>query len=141
MELTKFTELALRVILEMARADSMTRNALASAIGASDDDLGPVTGRLRQLGLLVAGHDDRVRLAPGSRSVSIGWIARELEGTGEVVDCEGGTPCPLVHGCRLRVVLRQAQQAFFDVLDRVTVDDIARSASTSMEILVAARGR
>ncbi|HVW44945.1 MAG TPA: Rrf2 family transcriptional regulator [Amycolatopsis sp.] len=135
MQLTKFTDLALRVILRLSRANGMTRTGLAAGVGASEDDLGPVTDRLRELGLLVVRHDERVGLAPDSRGVSIGWIVRELEGTGEVVDCEGSTVCPLAHGCRLRTVLRRAQQAFFGALDPVTVDDIARGSTTSLEIL------
>lgn len=135
MQLTKLTDLALRVILQLARVDGMATTGLAAAVGAADDDLEPILGHLRRLGLVEGSRGDRARLAPGGRGVSIGWIARALEGSGEVVDCDGGTPCPFVHGCRLRTALHQAQEAFFRVLDPITVDDVARNTAIRVEIL------
>lgn len=52
---------------------------------------------------------------------------RALEGEGDVVDCEGATPCPLNAACRLRGALRRAQEAFYASLDPLTVDDLAQA--------------
>ncbi|PRC62843.1 transcriptional regulator, partial [Mycobacterium sp. ITM-2017-0098] len=57
---------------------------------------------------------------------------RELEGDREVIDCEGGSPCPLVAGCRLRRALAKAKEAFYAELDQYTVADLARSPALTL---------
>jgi Rrf2 family transcriptional regulator, nitric oxide-sensitive transcriptional repressor len=54
----------------------------------------------------------------------VGAIVRTFEGEGDVVECEGATPCPLNSACRLRGALRRAQEAFFATLDPLTVTDM-----------------
>lgn len=85
-----------------------------------------VVARLAALGVVESarGRAGGVRLTEFGSGQTVGWIARRLEGDGEVVECEGESPCPLRHGCRLRGALRQAQEAFFQVLDRRTVADM-----------------
>lgn len=65
---------------------------------------------------------------------------RELEGPGEVVECEGDTPCPLRSACRLRSALRRAEEAFYASLDPLTVSDLAASPTGPL-LLGISRGR
>ena len=44
----------------------------------------------------------------------------------EVIECEGTNPCPLADACRLRSLLRDAQEAFFASLDAWTIGDMTQ---------------
>ncbi|NKQ54510.1 transcriptional regulator [Amycolatopsis sp. K13G38] len=141
MELTRFTDLALRVILRLAQpgtSDGLGGREVAAAVGAGTAELDPVLDRLARLDLVTVDPvSGAVALAPSARDVSIGWIVRHLEGMGDVVDCGGSSPCPLVCGCRLRAALREAQQAFFRTLDPILVRDVVprRTLSLGMPVI------
>jgi Rrf2 family nitric oxide-sensitive transcriptional repressor len=135
-QLAKFTDLALRVVLGLAQAGGAEGlGAIAAAVGATTDELGPVLDRLSQLDLIKLQRDDpaTATLAPWGYDTSIGWLARELEGLDEVVRCDDqDSPCPLAHGCRLRSALRGAQAAFFASLDTITVADMVPGKKSSL---------
>lgn len=132
MQLTQFTDLGLRTVMRLAVLDAeetMSTQDVAAQLAVSYNHTTKVVTRLAELGVVAArrGRGGGVRLSATGRSASVGWIARELEGPGEVAQCEGPTPCPLRQACRLRGALREAQEAFFTVLDRFTVEDLART--------------
>jgi len=131
-QLTQFTDLGLRTVMRLAVLDpeeTMSTQDVAAQLAVSYNHTTKVVTRLAELGVVAArrGRGGGVRLSATGRSASVGWIARELEGPGEVAQCEGPTPCPLRQACRLRGALREAQEAFFTVLDRFTVEDLART--------------
>ncbi|MFB8230165.1 Rrf2 family transcriptional regulator [Cellulosimicrobium sp. NPDC055967] len=132
MQLTQFTDLGLRTVMRLAVLDAeetMSTQDVSAQLAVSYNHTTKVVTRLAELGVVAArrGRGGGVRLSATGRSASVGWIARELEGPGEVAQCEGPTPCPLRQACRLRGALREAQEAFFTVLDRFTVEDLART--------------
>ncbi|MFF1716492.1 RrF2 family transcriptional regulator [Streptomyces sp. NPDC058268] len=98
-------------------------------------DPGPYThtakavAKLQHMGLVEArrGRGGGLILTASGRDASVGGIVRELEGPGDVVDCDGATPCPLRAACRLRGALRQAQEAFFASLDPLSLTDLTKS--------------
>jgi Rrf2 family nitric oxide-sensitive transcriptional repressor len=123
--LTKFTDLALRVVLRLAQAGesgALTPDTVARSVGATGGEIADVVERLRRLGV-VAGRAE-LTLSPSGREASLGTLVRELEGSGDVAGCHDDPPCPLTGACRLRGVLRTAQEAFFASLDPVTVRDL-----------------
>ena len=131
MQLTRFTDLGLRItmLLAAATADRQLSTAqVAEQMRVPYTHAAKVVARLTGLGVVESarGRSGGIRLTEFGAGRSIGWIARRLEGDGEVVECEGANPCPLREGCRLRGALRQAQEAFFQVLDRQTVADMIR---------------
>lgn len=71
------------------------------------------------------GRDGGLWLTKGSSDLSVGQLARQLEGDAEVVECEGANPYPLRTGCRLRSALQDAREAFFVSLDPLTLADLA----------------
>ncbi|MFD9339419.1 Rrf2 family transcriptional regulator [Streptomyces sp. NPDC060028] len=85
-----------------------------------------VVARLQHLGLVEArrGRGGGLALTSAGRAASVGGVIRELEGAGDVVDCDGAAPCPLRGACVLRGALRRAQEAFFASLDPLTVNDL-----------------
>ncbi|GGW62612.1 RrF2 family transcriptional regulator [Streptomyces xantholiticus] len=132
MRLTKFTDLALRAVMRLAVCDqdgSVTTREVAEAMGVPTTHMAKAVSRLQHLGVLEArrGRGGGLGLTRLGRQASVGWLVRELEGEGEVVDCEGGSPCPLRGACRLRRALRDAQEAFYATLDPLTVADLVTS--------------
>jgi Rrf2 family nitric oxide-sensitive transcriptional repressor len=128
--LTKFTDLALRVVLRLAYADEtdrLTVRDVATAVGAPYSHIAKVVSRLQHLSVIEArrGRNGGLSLTEFGRGSSVGWMARELEGEGDVVGCMDDPPCPLLKGCALRVALRTAQEAFYATLDPIIVRDLA----------------
>ncbi|MFE5767778.1 RrF2 family transcriptional regulator [Streptomyces sp. NPDC056485] len=128
MRLTRFTDLALRVLMRLAVADAdlPTTRDVAATMEVPYTHTAKVVARLQHLGLVEArrGRGGGLALTASGRAASVGGVVRELEGAGDVVDCEGTTPCPLRGACVLRGALRRAQEAFFAALDPLTVNDL-----------------
>ncbi|MFD9482805.1 RrF2 family transcriptional regulator [Streptomyces sp. NPDC059991] len=135
MRLTRFTDLALRVLMRLAVADEGDREAppttreVAETMRVPYTHTAKVVARLQHLGLVEArrGRGGGLALTPAGRRASVGGLVRELEGPGDVVECEGAVPCPLNSACRLRGALRRAQEAFYASLDPLTVTDLVTS--------------
>lgn len=128
MQLTMFSDYALRVIMRLAEAEPehrWTAGEMADDLGASRAHIAKVVTRLADMGLVhsTRGRGGGITLAEGTLDRSVGKLLRELE-VGEVVDCEN---CSLVRGCGLRGALAQAQEAFFASLDPLSIRDVARS--------------
>ncbi|WP_327314598.1 RrF2 family transcriptional regulator [Streptomyces sp. NBC_01235] len=135
MRLLRSTDLALRVLMRLAVAEAdetpeatPTTREVAAAMGVPYTHAAKVVAELQHLGLLEArrGRGGGLALTEKGRTASVGGLVRAFEGDGDVVDCEGATPCPLNSACRLRGALRRAQEAFFASLDPITVADIVR---------------
>ncbi|WP_329463114.1 RrF2 family transcriptional regulator [Streptomyces sp. NBC_01431] len=132
MRLTRYTDLALRVLMRLAviegaeGQDPPTTRAVADSMRIPYTHTAKVVARLQHLGLVEArrGRGGGLALTKAGHLASVGGLVRELEGPGDVVDCEGATPCPLAAACRLRRALHRAQEAFYASLDDLTVDDL-----------------
>ncbi|MCX3059523.1 RrF2 family transcriptional regulator [Streptomyces beihaiensis] len=132
MRLTRFTDLALRVLMRLSSVegtDLPTTREVAAAMDVPYTHTAKAVARLQHMGLVEArrGRGGGLTLTPAGRTASIGALVRELEGPGDVVDCDGTTPCPLRSACRLRGALHQAQEAFYGSLDPVTLDDLVKA--------------
>ncbi|WP_431965813.1 RrF2 family transcriptional regulator [Nocardia sp. bgisy134] len=132
MQLTRFTDLGLRVVMRLAVAGEGVRpgsREIAEELSVSYAHAAKVITRLGELGVVDArrGRSGGLAITELGRTATVGWLARRLEGDAEVVECDGATPCPLRSGCRLRSALRRAQQAFFESLDTLTIEDLTRS--------------
>ncbi|MET3986041.1 Rrf2 family transcriptional regulator [Streptomyces sp. PvR034] len=128
MRLTRFTDLALRVLMRLAveETDLPTTREVAAAMEVPYTHTAKVVAKLQRSGLIEArrGRGGGLALTTAGRSASVGGVVRELEGAGDVVDCDGTAPCPLRSACILRGALRRAQEAFFAALDPLTVNDL-----------------
>ncbi|SDO92328.1 Rrf2 family transcriptional regulator [Lentzea jiangxiensis] len=129
MRLTKSTDIALRIVMRLAvsaEPANPTTREVAEVMGVQYTHAAKVVSQLQHLGVVVArrGRGGGLALAGTGRSTSVGWLVRELEGVGDVVDCEGEVSCPLSSACRLRRALRQAQEAFYASLDPLRVEDL-----------------
>lgn len=128
MRLTKFTDLALRVIMRLAVCDeseAFTTREVALTMDVRPTHAAKAITRLQHLGVVEArrGRGGGLSLTERGQRASVGWLVRELEGESEVVTCDD-PPCPLQAACRLRGALRDAQKAFYASLDPLTVRDL-----------------
>lgn len=131
-QLTGFTDLALRIVMRLAVLDrdgTATTASLAEQLHVRPTHAAKVVTALTKLGVLEArrGRSGGVRLARDADQISVGSLVRSLEGARETVACEGANPCPLRGGCRLRGALARAQEAFYAALDPVTIAEVTAS--------------
>ncbi|MCL2730007.1 MAG: Rrf2 family transcriptional regulator [Actinomycetia bacterium] len=132
MQLTKYTDLALRAVMRLAVTDGgalLTTREVADAMRVPYTHTAKAIAHLQHLGVVESrrGRGGGLALTDRGRSARVGELIRELEGDREAVACEGTNPCPLAGGCRLRHAFREAQLAFYASLDRFTVDDLVAS--------------
>lgn len=145
MQLTKFTDLGLRILMRVAvpSADgtTLTTQSVAAQLAVSPTHAAKVVTRLQTLGVVETRRGRRGGLAitDEGRRASVGRLARQLEGDDEVIECEGDNPCPLRNACRLRSLLAEAREAFFATLDPYTVEDLTHAPTASVLLTLTAR--
>ena len=137
MQLTRFSDLALRTLMRLGEASAapttrMTVAELAVAIEAPDTHVAKVVSRLARLGVVrsIRGRSGGVLLAESAPAVSVGALLRELEPDSPVIDCSAPSPCPYLEGdCLLRHRLADATEAFYRSLDDLRVADLIADAA------------
>ncbi|WP_405562962.1 RrF2 family transcriptional regulator [Streptomyces sp. NBC_01180] len=144
MRLTRFTDVALRVLMRLAvteEGEAPATREVAAAMSVPYSHAAKIVARLQHLGLIEArrGRGGGLSLTGAGRSASIGGLVRELEGSGDVVECEGAAPCPLRSACLLRRALSRAQEAFYASLDPLTVADLVASPTGPLLVGIGSR--
>ncbi|MFF3610877.1 RrF2 family transcriptional regulator [Streptomyces sp. NPDC002580] len=128
MRLLRSTDLALRFLMRLAVVGepTPTTREVAADMRVPYSHAAKVVAELQHLGLVDArrGRGGGLALTEKGRGASVGAVVRAFEGDGDVVECEGDTPCPLLAACRLRGALRLAQEAFYASLDPLTIADV-----------------
>ncbi len=130
MRLTTRTNLAMRALMFCAvNPDRIVRKAdIAVACNASLNHLGLVINLLGQAGFLETcrGRHGGVKLARPASAISIGAVARLLEGDVPFAECFDAheNTCPLAACCRLRNGLARALAAFYATLDAISLADL-----------------
>lgn len=131
MRITRFSDIGLRVLIYLARAQADRPRITVAEIAAQFDiplnHLVKVVGHLARAGWVDAtrGRNGGVRLNIAPVSLRIGTVLRELEGDAELVDCEAQR-CQLSQDCLLRNALKRGQQAFYDAMDDYTLATITK---------------
>ncbi|MDO3401422.1 Rrf2 family transcriptional regulator [Mycolicibacterium neoaurum] len=130
MKHTNHADYALRVLLYLrvapGRRGSVTEIAEAHRI--SRNHLDKVVQRLSAAGLVhtTRGRSGGVELARDPSSIRIGDVMRTMESDYAVVECLGPARfCRVAGVCGARSVFSDALEAYFEVLDRSTLEDIA----------------
>ena len=137
MQLTKFSDYALRVLMYVAQraGQHATIAEIAEAHAVSQNHLMKVVRRLGTLGYLTTlrGKGGGIRLARPASGICVGAVVRDIEPLA-VVEClepRYDRACRLFPRCRLMRVMRNAQQDFLASLDRYTLADITVSGGPS----------
>lgn len=130
MQLTTYTDYALRVLIYLAVHEDrlVTIAEITNAHGISKNHLMKIVHQLAQHGWIATtrGRRGGMRLAHPPQAISLGTVVRQTEPHFYLVECfnPATNRCPITPACGLAEVLREAQEAFFAVLDRYTVADI-----------------
>ncbi len=134
MQLTRFTDFSLRVLISLAtRPDELaTVAALAQEHGISRHHLTRVVHQLGVKGYIetMRGKGGGFRLARVPEAIRVGDVVRDMESGFEIAECfqPGQSSCRLMPGCTLKGVLGEAAQAFLATLDRYTLADLLAPA-------------
>lgn len=141
MRLTAFTDYSLRVLLFVATAPERraTIAEIARSYGISQHHLVKVVHLLGREGFLAntRGRSGGLKLAKAPSLVNVGDVVRVTEGPSVLAECfePGGGACPITRACSLVAVLHEADGAFYDVLDRYTLQDLVASPKRMAAIL------
>lgn len=130
MRLTIRTNLAMRVLMTCAvnPGRSITKAEIAEKCNASKNHLGQVIRHLAHLGYIRAlrGRNGGMYLASAAEDITVGNVFRVFESDLPFAECfdTRGNNCPLIESCWLRPALKQAIEAFYASLDRITLADL-----------------
>jgi Rrf2 family nitric oxide-sensitive transcriptional repressor len=141
MQLTQFTDYALRILLYLGHHPSGSVPGsipsagarlpavldIGRAYGISVNHLSKVAQRLGQLGFIVTsrGRSGGLQLGREPSQISIGELVRATEQF-NLVECfdRAHNTCPIAPACGLKRALFEAQQQFLKALDRYTLADV-----------------
>lgn len=128
MQLTRFTDLGLRVLMYLARVereDPVTNQEIAEQFLVPHNHVIKVVHKLGKLGWVDTqrGRNGGLRLGVAPGALRIGRVLRELEGDAQLINCHE-PPCVLRAGCLGKGALDAALDAFYAKLDEYTLADI-----------------
>ena len=144
MRLKAFTDYSLRVLIFLAARPQRraTIAEIAAAFDISENHLMKVCHALGKAGVLanVRGKGGGLELAREPEAISVGHVVRVTEGPPRPAECfERANGCRITSVCKLRPVLDDAVQAFYAVLDRYSLEDIARNRNVLSRVLALPR--
>ena len=131
MRLTDYTDYTLRVLIYCASNPDrlVTISEVADAYSISRNPLTKIVHELGKQGVLetVRGRGGGLRLLRAPAEITVGEIVRESEPDLTMVECfdRRTNRCRLTPHCSLKRALKRALEAYLDVLDGVTIEDIS----------------
>jgi Rrf2 family nitric oxide-sensitive transcriptional repressor len=141
MELSRFTDYSLRVLIYAAarEGEKITLSELAHAYRISHHHLVKIVHYLGKLGYLQnrRGRSGGILLGRKASEIRVGDVIRKTESHFNLVECfsAGSDTCRISPTCRLKGVFQEATQAFLDVLDHYTIEDLVQSRSSILRLL------
>jgi Rrf2 family nitric oxide-sensitive transcriptional repressor len=140
MQLDKFTDYALRVLVGLAvrGPERWPVSAIAQAYGLSEHHLAKVASQLAREGFVLSerGRGGGLTLARDAAEINIGAVVRALKADSPVAECFGADhSCRIMPACGLRTPLQEAQEAFFAALDNYTLADVTKSQRSLAKLL------
>lgn len=125
MKLTRFSDYAMRMMLDLGRrpGELVSIAALAKTHDISQNHLMKVVSDLVNAGYLesVRGRSGGIRLARAPETINIGELLRHTEDDLNLISCGD---CILVRGCGFKGALGEAMEAFMAVLDSYSLADL-----------------
>lgn len=127
MQLNKFTDYALRILMYIARPSDVpyTIADIAQDLHVSQNHLVKIVHFMGKQQWIVTtrGKGGGIRLNPAARQLRLGEIVRILQGNHQIVECNT-PPCVLRSHCGLKGILDQALEFFYQSLDQYTLDEV-----------------
>lgn len=127
MQLNKFTDYALRILMYVAqpREAIYTISELAENLQVSENHVMKIVHFMAKQEWIITtrGKGGGIRFNPETAQLSWGTIVRLLQGNQAVVECHK-PPCILRAHCGLKGILDQALDAFYVHLDQYLLSDV-----------------
>ncbi|WP_180175754.1 Rrf2 family transcriptional regulator [Acinetobacter sp. YH12025] len=134
MQLNKFTDYALRILLYIARPRDVSYNIaeIAEDLHVSRNHLVKIVHFMAKQNWLITsrGKGGGIRLNPEALDAQLGQIVRILQGNHQIVECND-PPCVLRSQCGLKSILDQALEQFYQSLDQYKLADVLQPSSAS----------
>ncbi|TXL63411.1 Rrf2 family transcriptional regulator [Cerasibacillus terrae] len=130
MQLKKYTDYALRVLIYtgMKHDELSSIKEISETYSISQHHLGKIVFELNKLGFIetIRGRYGGIRLAKKPEEINVGQIVRIMENDFTLLECfdKGTNHCVISPACKLKHVLNEALQAFHQVLDQYTLNDL-----------------
>ncbi|PKQ03496.1 MAG: BadM/Rrf2 family transcriptional regulator [Alphaproteobacteria bacterium HGW-Alphaproteobacteria-11] len=141
MRLTLHTDYALRLLMYLAvKPDGRaTIREVAETYGISRNHLVKVAHELGRAGFVetLRGRGGGLRLARPAEAIGIGKVVRAMEQDFRLVECFDPQTdrCRISPSCRLRRLLREALEAYMDVLGNATLADLVEKPKPLRRLL------
>lgn len=141
MRLTRQTNYAIRLLMYCAANEGrLSRVAeVAAAYSVSELFLFKILQPLVEAKLVetVRGRNGGVRLAKPAAEITLFDVVRVTEESFAMAECfeNDATDCPLIDSCGLNAALRKALDAFFDVLESYSIDDLVKARPSMRDLL------
>lgn len=133
MQLTKFTDYALRILMYVSRPKDTpyTIADIAADLHVSQNHLVKIVHFMGKQNWIITtrGKGGGIQLNPSSLDLKLGSIVRILQGNTAIVECNT-PPCVLRSHCGLKGILDQAMQHFYNHLDQYTLTDVLHTPCT-----------
>ena len=141
MRLTLHTDYALRLLMYLAvKPDGRaTIREVAETYGISRNHLVKVAHELGRAGFVetLRGRGGGLRLAHPAEAIGIGKVVRAMEEDFRLVECFDPQTdrCRIGPSCRLKRLLREALEAYMDVLGSATLADLVEKPKPLRRLL------
>ncbi|WP_281646923.1 Rrf2 family transcriptional regulator [Parendozoicomonas sp. Alg238-R29] len=139
MQLTRYTDYALRTLIQAALLPEGERLSVAEVTATYDisrSHVMKIVQRLGQLGYLrnIRGKGGGIELGMNPDEINIGKVVMDMEPNLQVIDCNSPY-CRLQPACRLKGVLIEAMNAFVAVLESYTLADLLENKDELVQLL------
>lgn len=131
MQLTKFTDLGLRVLMYVSqdnRTRPITINEIATQLNVQRNHLIKVVTFLNKTSWIqtTRGPSGGLRLGTDPDTLKLGHVIRVLENSESLMNCQEPL-CPLSGQCGLKKALDHGLNAFYEHMDTYTLSDVVRN--------------
>lgn len=141
MHLTTFSDYSMRVLMYLAlqQEQRVTIADIAQRYQISDNHLTKVVHFLARAGYVrtIRGKGGGLKLNRSVEAINLGEVLRRTEGDEGLLPCVNGEgDCCLIPVCRLTGILRESQQAMYQVLDKYTLADLLVDKAPLRQVLM-----
>ncbi|NNH37801.1 RrF2 family transcriptional regulator [Acinetobacter terrae] len=134
MQLNKFTDYALRLLMYISRPRDTpyTIAEIARDLHVSQNHLVKIVHFMGKQDWIITtrGKGGGIRLNAETLNLNLGHIVRILQGNNQIVECNT-PPCVLRSNCGLKSILDQALEQFYQSLDHYRLVDVLDKSSSS----------
>jgi Rrf2 family nitric oxide-sensitive transcriptional repressor len=146
MRLTHYSDYALRMLIYVAVHPErvVTISEISKSYSISKNHLMKIANELSAAGIIetVRGRNGGLRLAKAPAEINIGAIVRMTESDSSLVECFDPVTnqCVITRACRLKFILAQALEAFYQRLDQETLADLVQRPKSLLALFSAVDG-